>query len=171
MSIGLAQWRAAIGVFNYCNLSIPLQKGSPLFSINYNSRLCYFLYQTLSFLIVLVSSPLLVFICSIFSNFPILRNVSSSFSYCDDLKYVFKTSLLLARISLHFIIRIISHVRSRPSSLQNCCKNILTHSIFSILVLFYLKYINLMLLLCGDIEVNPGPSELKKLSICHWNLN
>ena len=28
-----------------------------------------------------------------------------------------------------------------------------------------------LLILCGDIELNPGPKEAKYLSLCHWNLN
>ena len=29
-----------------------------------------------------------------------------------------------------------------------------------------------LLILCGDIEINPGPSnDTKSLSVCHWNLN
>ena len=30
-----------------------------------------------------------------------------------------------------------------------------------------------LLLLCSDVELNPGPNQntAKKLSICHWNLN
>lgn len=29
----------------------------------------------------------------------------------------------------------------------------------------------LLLLLCGDIEINPGPKNSYNLSVCHWNLN
>ena len=28
-----------------------------------------------------------------------------------------------------------------------------------------------LLILCGDIELNPGPKDAKYLSLCHWNLN
>ena len=28
-----------------------------------------------------------------------------------------------------------------------------------------------MLILCGEIELNPGPKDTKYLSLCHWNLN
>ena len=28
-----------------------------------------------------------------------------------------------------------------------------------------------LLILCGDIELNPGPKDTKYLSLCHWNLN
>ena len=29
----------------------------------------------------------------------------------------------------------------------------------------------LLLILCGDVEVNPGPRHWTSLSFCHWNLN
>ena len=29
----------------------------------------------------------------------------------------------------------------------------------------------LLLILCGDVEVNPGPGHWTSLSFCHWNLN
>ena len=32
-------------------------------------------------------------------------------------------------------------------------------------------FIACLLMLCGDIEVNPGPRKDQNLSICHWNLN
>ena len=28
-----------------------------------------------------------------------------------------------------------------------------------------------LLILCGDMEQNPGPKDTKYLSLCHWNLN
>ena len=28
-----------------------------------------------------------------------------------------------------------------------------------------------LLILCGDVEQNPGPKDAKYLSLCHWNLN
>ena len=28
-----------------------------------------------------------------------------------------------------------------------------------------------LLILCRDIELNPGPKDAKYLSLCHWNLN
>ena len=35
-------------------------------------------------------------------------------------------------------------------------------------LLFYCIY---LLILCGNIELNPGPKDAKYLSLCHWNLN
>ena len=37
----------------------------------------------------------------------------------------------------------------------------------------YLWFTCNLLLLCGDVKLNPGPNQrtAKKLSLCHWNLN
>ena len=37
----------------------------------------------------------------------------------------------------------------------------------------YLCFKYNLLLLCGDVEINPGPKQntAKKITICHWNLN
>ena len=36
---------------------------------------------------------------------------------------------------------------------------------------FIYLLIFMLLLLCGDIELNPGPNERDNLTMCHWNLN
>ena len=41
------------------------------------------------------------------------------------------------------------------------------------LIFDYLCFKYNLLLLCGDVEINPGPKQntAKKITICHWNLN
>ena len=34
-----------------------------------------------------------------------------------------------------------------------------------------IPHIKHFLLLSGDIEINPGPTNGNSLSVCHWNLN
>ena len=46
--------------------------------------------------------------------------------------------------------------------------------VITVAILFdYLWFTCNLLLLCDDVEFNPGPKQntAKKLSICHWNLN
>ena len=49
----------------------------------------------------------------------------------------------------------------------------ITHYIFLLHIVFLLTFIQLALIISGDIETNPGPENLndKNISICHWNLN
>ena len=48
------------------------------------------------------------------------------------------------------------------------CVSLYTFSFISLEIFFAFK---LLLILCGDIEVNPGPGHWTSLSFCHWNLN
>ena len=47
-----------------------------------------------------------------------------------------------------------------------------TYVILEISNVCYLNiFIAYLLMICGDIEINPGPRKDQNLSICHWNLN
>ena len=48
------------------------------------------------------------------------------------------------------------------------CVSLYTSSFISLVISFAFK---LLLILCGDVEVNPGPGHWTSLSFCHWNLN
>ena len=48
------------------------------------------------------------------------------------------------------------------------CVSLYTFSFISLEISFAFKH---LLILCGDIEVNPGPSQWTSLSFCHWNLS
>ena len=48
------------------------------------------------------------------------------------------------------------------------CVSLYTFSFISLEISFAFK---LLLILCGDVEVNPGPGQWTSLSFCHWNLN
>ena len=45
--------------------------------------------------------------------------------------------------------------------------------ILSIAISLRFCFVSILLLLCGDVEVNPGPryNDKASFSICHWNLN
>ena len=48
------------------------------------------------------------------------------------------------------------------------CVSLYTSSFISLMISFAFK---LLLILRGDVEVNPGPGHWTSLSFCHWNLN
>ena len=48
------------------------------------------------------------------------------------------------------------------------CVFLYTSSFISLVISFAFK---LLLILCGDVEVNAGPGHWTSLSFCHWNLN
>ena len=51
---------------------------------------------------------------------------------------------------------------------HDSCVSLYTSSFISLEISFTFK---LLLILCGDVEVNPGPGQWTSLSFCHWNLN
>ena len=51
---------------------------------------------------------------------------------------------------------------------HDSCVCLYTFSFISLEISFAFK---LLLILCGDVEVNPGPGQWTSLSFCHWNLN
>ena len=51
---------------------------------------------------------------------------------------------------------------------HDSCVSLYTFCFISLKISFAFK---LLLILCGDVEVNPGPGHWSSLSFCHWNLN
>ena len=45
--------------------------------------------------------------------------------------------------------------------------------LFNILLNLKLPFLSILIMLCGDVEINPGPKTISQqgFSICHWNLN
>ena len=45
--------------------------------------------------------------------------------------------------------------------------------LFNILLNLKLPFLSFLIMLCGDVEINPGPKAISQLgfSVCHWNLN
>lgn len=171
MSSSIGQWRAAIGVFNSCFRCIrekisflPTFKNSKFKCLN-------FILNVASLLVILLLSPFLCLFCSLFEHFPLLKYTTSYFYYCNDLKFIFRTSLILVRITVYFSTSILTHFLSSPS-FKHDLSCFLNHAII-LLSLFLYHYIHLLLFQCGDIERNPGPTSFnsKNLSVCHWNLN
>ena len=80
---------------------------------------------------------------------------------------IFPINLVLFLV---FVI-VLSPRRSFHITPSNTCISMLIITVALIFDDLWFKY-NL-LLLCGDVELNPGPKQntAKKFSICHWNLN
>ena len=74
------------------------------------------------------------------------------------------TVLLLLIITLCAVL----HKSSKTS--KNISVGIL---LFNILLNLKLSFLSILIILCGDIEINPGPKTISQqgFSICHWNLN
>ena len=74
------------------------------------------------------------------------------------------TALLLLLITLCAVL----HKSIKTS--KNISVGIL---LFNILLNLKLPFLSILIMLCGDVEINPGPKTISQqgFSICHWNLN
>ena len=102
-----------------------------------------------------------------FSNFIGRKCWSSNQLYFKMHYPIFPINLVLFLV---FVI-VLSPRRSFHITPSNTCISMLIITVALIFDDLWFKY-NL-LLLCGDVELNPGPKQntAKKFSICHWNLN
>ena len=97
-----------------------------------------------------------------FCKAPFLRRklVFGSYSFYPVLLFV-----------LYFIFQMFVGIcKSMLKTFKKSLKNVTIY--FNHVGFCYLLFQGIyLLILCGDIELNPGPKDAKYLSLCHWNLN
>ena len=182
-------WRAAIGLFNRCSPNSFHEINSmELLWLFYGLliNICTFLSTTnyafsislllncFSFLIIILCTPLLILVYSIFSTYPALLNTCKYMHGFNNLKTLFSNSYLYVFIMLSFLTNVLSYAivghRAILKLLFNHCIHLNLFIQTCILLNPLLNYF--LLLLCGDIESNSGPTLLSQnLSVCYWNLN
>ena len=83
--------------------------------------------------------------------------------------------LPMLSINLTFFLAFVTLVLSPKFKFYITSRNSCTSAlVITVALLFdYLWFKHNYLLLCGDVKLNPGPTQntAKKLSSCHWNLN
>ena len=57
------------------------------------------------------------------------------------------------------------------SVIAKCTKGPLMSTHFACENVFTKQLIELLLILSGDVEQNPGPEKKSHITFCHWNLN
>ena len=73
-----------------------------------------------------------------------------------------RTVLLLLIITLC----VVHHKSSKTS--KNICVGIL---LFNILLILKLPFLSILIMLCGNVEINVGPKYISHFSVYLWNLN
>ena len=109
-----------------------------------------------------------------FTSFLILKGISPYFLYYDQFTYLVKIEMICFRITFLFLHQLYKFRSRYSTSLIHCIKKTLFCSLISLNVYFYSHYaLSLLILLCGNLELNPGPcnDNSKKLFVCHWTLN
>ena len=125
-------------------------------------------------MILLVSiSPFILLIYSIFSSFPILKDINRFSQNLDDINMLLFNSFLYIYVTLRFMYNIFIHlIINRRNVVKFTLKYITSYLYsFELCLSLNLSIQYFLLIRSGDIETNPGPHNRHSLSICHWNLN
>ena len=99
-----------------------------------------------------------------------LFNLSQKFNFYSSFQHTLLKLSYYLSFSLTFILTILS-LYTELLILHSVliCGN--TSSYSDVLILFFFLMKSLLILLSGDIELNPGPKRYFNLKVCHWNLN
>ena len=116
---------------------------------------------------MILISPLIVLLVSVCVNFPFICNFHPFFKDFGNLYFSYLFTKLVCEISLMFLLRLVVYHCHLTSYVFKALRAIN----YIVLLVFYLEHVNSTILLCcGDIETNPGPTKLD-LYFCYWNLN
>ena len=127
-------------------------------------------------IVLYLISPALLVIYSFFASFPLLIHLNPKlFRNLDDINIILFNSFLYIYFTLRLLYNLFYHfaINQRKFS-KLITKHLISYVLFlQVCLLLNLPLNHMLLIMCGDIESNPGPlNESKKaLSVCHWNLN
>lgn len=186
MPIGIEQWRAGI----FCKraiLRVRVFYQIPLCKILVSS-LCSFAHLYIIIWLSVVTVPLSILLASGMMFVPdvVLAGAPSCRIQelrCPIQRYIELTSSLtnLFPLCAWFLMRVATNV-VHIHGCSVCCRTILkrSHSIvYTLLICQFLEFLspmtdhhlNILLLVAGDVETNPGPQQENCLKFFHWNLN
>ena len=162
MPISNTQWRVEVGMYvrNSC---------APVFKKRRNNVFCNIWVGVRLILSVFI----FCFIASaimLLTIFPVvlLYSLLSNFINFDFEEFIMR--LLFFLIRLIFMLCSILKVSMFYCTDSNHQRVIVNHCTYIFLILILLPHLRLYFLLCGDVELNPGPVN-NALNLCHWNLN
>ena len=177
MPIGINEWRA--GIVLRFRLVPVVTKILPIESILV-TVLCSFAYLYLLTWLSVLTLPLSLMIDSLLNILP--RHLSIGLGtqgihriYVQITSYAITTVYFVIYLLLHISnTRFISKVNS--NCLVKTVSEIFPHLLYALLLgvvndSIYLFPLDILLLLAGDIELNPGPQTENCLRFFHWNLN
>ena len=172
MPVGIDQWRAGIEHSNSRFQLIALPRVS---LVDLLPSVCFvFIYVYL-----IIGASVFVLRCSVLTAAVLNAVISANHRWCDPLLIHSQISghgLSAAYSILYIIICFLKFHRKcsfNPASIRKQIlwkAKLLLSGLLCLEVLPYF-YLVLLILLSGDIEVNPGPNRNGFLKFCHWNLN
>ena len=124
--------------------------------------------KCICYVIIVCLFPIILLCHSIFSTYPMLCQLNKALYNMHKLKNLFYISFAYLYITLYFTYHTVYY------SMKLLVKySILLNFFLELCVSFDLIFVQHLLILCGDVETNPGPNTScsQSLSICHWNVN
>ena len=159
MPISNEQWRMEVGKF-YPVLSKIILRGEktcltwkiflPAFAL---LLLCMLLWL----LLLLVIIPMVL-----------LYSIIFHFRELDFDEFIFCTFNSLCEL-VFLIISLFSKIIVNHAGQLKRLKGFFSKYLFFCQIFVFMPHLRILLLLCGDVESNPGPNS--SLHLCHWNLN
>ena len=167
MPLNNIQFRAEIGNFNNALHRIVVSK--------YASVIDYIYMATINISFVHAGFSLDNFILHVVSIFAviIILPIIILFSKPSNIIKSCKRVYVYIYILIQFIYNIIRHTMIYPMIIVRLVSHYLIRYLFFFQICAFFPYLKIMLMICGDIKSNPGPTDVgdHNLSICHWNLN
>ena len=177
MPVGVEQWRAGIERYN-CEISLKAVINTYISDLV--ASVCY----TVAYLpfSILASSFLSLFAPCKFLPF---KNCSKNVSLQDPCHLYIKTTFFVL-VTICFMFTWLDEILKPRISLLRCSPAYrryvvvrLQYVLHFLLFISFLDFLNfaryypldILILLGGDIETNPGPKTEKSLKFFHWNLN
>ena len=161
MPISNQQWRIEVGKY-FSVFSGRKFRGELFFVTSFE----FFAFLTLLMLSILLW-PFLLLI-----TFPIVLLYSLAINLRELDFEEFITCIFIILCKLEFLlIFIFSKTIANHTGKLRCLKGFLIQYLFLFQVFLMIPHLRVLLMLCGDVESNPGPNNDNLLNLCHWNLN
>ena len=158
MPLNNIQFRAEIGNFNNALHRIVVSKYATnnISFVHAGFSLDNFILHVVSIFAVIIILPIII----------LFSKPSNIIKSCKRV-YVY------IYILIRFIYNIIRHTMIYRVIIVRLVSHYLIRYLFFFQICALFPHLKIMLIICGDIESNPGPTDVgdHNFSICHWNLN
>ena len=182
MPIDNVIWHARVGIFNSFAYIVLSPAGtchsaiSHILISHFNDFHCFFILGQIAHcfmltVLMILISPLLLLLVSASVNVSPLFCSNHFIKSFEDFVFSFSYAKIFCKITIMFLFRLFLLPFYNLPLFTNYLSRFSQTLTYILLYYLYVDYINETILLsCGDIENNPGPTK-SNLSFCHWNVN
>ena len=154
MPISNQQWRIGVGKMNFSAKTFVRHNTAPKIGEIILFIFTLLLFCTLWPVLLLIIVPM-VLLHSLLSNFMELN---------------FDEFFLCVLILFFTLCYLFGYAIAHNAVQLKRLKRLLLHYLFLLQFVVLLPHLRMLLIICGDVESNPGPNSCS-LNLCHWNVN